>query len=122
MSAIIEAETALKQLTAEYPNATLVVQTLTAAAIAALLRWGRCRRWAARGRLVPALPGGGGARAGSVVKSGGNGCRVWRCAGGVVIYNGYQIEQRADLNRQQKMPRRSKSGNPVVLAGRRRCC
>lgn len=35
VSAIIEAETALKQLTAEYPNATLAVQTLAAAATAA---------------------------------------------------------------------------------------
>ncbi|PJO78413.1 PRTRC system protein F [Neisseria brasiliensis] len=35
VSAAVEAETALKQLTAEYPNATLAMQTLTAAATAA---------------------------------------------------------------------------------------
>ena len=104
MSAIIEAETALKQLTAEYPNATLAVQTLTAAAIAASAALGAMSLLGGKG--LPGagkLPGGGGA-AGSVVKSGGK----WlpRVGGALVaglgIYNGYQIEQRADLNRQQK--------------------
>lgn len=104
VSAIIEAETALKQLTAEYPNATLAVQTLTAAAIAASAALGAMSLLGGKG--LPGagkLPGGGGA-AGSVVKSGGK----WlpRVGGALVaglgIYNGYQIEQRADLNRQQK--------------------
>ena len=66
VSAIIEAETALKQLTAEYPNATLAVQTLTAAAIAASAALGAMSLLGGKG--LPGagkLPGGGGA-AGSV--------------------------------------------------------
>ena len=59
-SGLVEAETALKQLTAEYPNATLAVQTLAAAATAAAGALG----------VMSLLNVGGAAGAGGLLKGG----------------------------------------------------
>ena len=60
VSGLVEAETALKQLTAEYPNATLAVQTLAAAATAAAGALG----------VMSMLNIGGAAGAGGLLKGG----------------------------------------------------
>lgn len=60
VSAAVEAETALKQLTAEYPNATLAVRTLAAAATAAAGALG----------VMSLLNVGGAAGAGGLLKGG----------------------------------------------------
>ena len=60
VSGLVEAETALKQLTAEYPNATLAVQTLAAAATAAAGALG----------VMSLLNVGGAAGAGGLLKGG----------------------------------------------------
>lgn len=60
VSAAVEAETALKQLTAEYPNATLAMQTLAAAATAAAGALG----------VMSLLNVGGAAGAGGLLKGG----------------------------------------------------
>lgn len=82
VSAVIEAETALKQLTAEYPNATLAVQALAAAAVAASGALG-----------LIAMMGGGGA--GGAAKAAGMATRfglfgIGAAAGGYGLYDANQ--------------------------------
>ncbi|WP_274571552.1 phage tail tape measure protein [Neisseria leonii] len=97
---LVEAETALKSLTAEYPNATLALQALAAAATAAAVAQGAVALLGRGGGAAGGLRAGLGTAAGSAGKWLGRAAPL--AVVGAGVFDAVNIERRNDLSRREK--------------------